>query len=147
MSIQTSCVRGILGAVAIYLLLVPSRATAQSATINFEDGTDDGFGLKFSNDASASFPIVTIGGSKRMEILRTGAFQEADVGTGNTSSDPLFKALAAAAANPAGYKLSYDWYIDTSLSPGNYGSFLQVGSLRESGQRRVHARFWHPQRS
>ncbi len=124
--------RSVLGALAVYLLLVPARASAQSVTINFEDGTDDGFGLKFNNDASASFPIVTIGGSKRMEILRTGAFQEADVGTGNTN-DPLFKALAAAAANPAGYKLSYDWYIDTSLSPGNYGTFLQVGSYLNTG--------------
>ena len=101
MRIHTASVRGALGALAICLLCIASRASAQSVTFNFEDGTDDGFGLKFNNDASANFPIVTIGGSKRMEILRTGAFQEADVSSGNTSSD-LFKAMAAAAANRSG---------------------------------------------
>jgi hypothetical protein len=132
MRVQARYVREIVGALAVWALIFSSRASAQSVTFNFEDGTDQGFGLKFSNDASASFPIVTIGGSKRMEILRTGAFQEADVSSGNTSSD-LFKAMAAAAANEAGYQLSYDYYIDTSLSPGNYGNFLQLGTYFNTG--------------
>ena len=121
-----------MGGLAICLLVFASRASAKSVTYDFENGTDQGFGLKFSNDASASFPIVTIGGSKRMEILRTGGFQEADISSGDTNSD-LFKALAAAAANEAGYRFSYDWYIDTSLSPGMYGNFLQVGSYFNTG--------------
>ena len=29
--------------------------------------------------------------------------------------------------------LSYDWYIDTSLSPGNYGNFLQLGTYVNTG--------------
>jgi hypothetical protein len=104
---------------------------AQSVTIDFEDGTDDGFGLKFSNDASASFPIVSIGGSKRMEVARTGAFQEADI---NSGANPYLAAFNAATANPGGYTISYDWYVDTSLSPGNYGSFLQLGTYINAGQ-------------
>ncbi len=107
------------------------QAYGQSFTANFEDGTDDGFGLKFSNDASASFPVVNIGGSFRMGILRTGAFQEAD--RASQGSDTFLAAMNAAANNPSGYVLSYDWYVDTSLSPGNYGTFLQVGSYINSG--------------
>ncbi len=110
--------------------MVTSQARGQSVTFDFQDGTDQGFGLKFSNDASASFPVVSIGGSLRLEIARTGAFQEADHGSG---SDPFLAAMNAAALNPAGYQLSYDWYVDTSLSPGNYGNFLQVGSYINSG--------------
>jgi hypothetical protein len=30
--------------------------------------------------------------------------------------------------------ISYDWYVDTSLSPGNYGNFLQLGTYINSGQ-------------
>jgi len=112
------------------LLVGAIQAHGQSAIYDFQDGTDQGFGLKFNTDASASFPIVNIGGSLRMGVLRTGAFQEADNGSG---SNPLLAAMNAAAANPAGYTLSYDWYVDTSLSPGNYGTFLQVGSYINSG--------------
>jgi hypothetical protein len=110
--------------------VVTSQVHGQSVTFDFQDGTDQGFGLKFNNDASASFPIVNIGGSLRMGLLRTGAFQEADNGSG---SNPLLAAMNAATFNPAGFKLSYDWYVDTSLSPGNYGNFLQVGSYINSG--------------
>jgi hypothetical protein len=118
---------------AACLLVLASRASAQSVTFNFEDGTDQGFGLKFSNDASKNFPIVTIGGSKRMEVqMILNAFQQADIGTGDTNS-ALFMALAAAAANEAGYQLSYDYYIDTSLAPGQYGGFLQIGSYFNTG--------------
>jgi hypothetical protein len=110
--------------------LLANHARGQSVTFDFQDGTDQGFGLKFNNDASASFPIVNIGGSLRMEVARTGAFQEADNGSSN---NPLLAAMNAAALNPAGYVLKYDWYVDTSLSPGNYGNFLQVGSYINSG--------------
>ncbi|HEX4414354.1 MAG TPA: PEP-CTERM sorting domain-containing protein [Lacipirellulaceae bacterium] len=109
-----------------------SQASAQSVLYNFEGGTDQGFGLKFSNDASASFPIVNIGGSNRMEVLRTGAFQEADISTGN-ASDPLYQTMLAASTNEANTVVSYDWYVDPNLSPGNYGTFLQVGSYYNEG--------------
>src|SRR3954469_21118883 len=87
-------------------------------------------GHKFSNDASEAFPIVNIGGSNRMEVLRNGDFQEADRGS---SGDAGFAALNAAVLNPSGYVISYDWYVDTSLSPGNYGTFLQLGTYINSG--------------
>jgi PEP-CTERM motif len=117
---------------AAILSLALSRASAQSVLYNFEGGTDQGFGLKFSNDASANFPIVNIGGSNRMEVARTGAFQEADVSTGN-ASDPLYQTMLAASTNEANTVVSYDYYIDTSLSPGNYGNFLQIGTYYNEG--------------
>ena len=79
-----------------------------------------------------SFPIVNIGGSNRMEVLDTAAFQQAGRETGNPA-DGQYQAMLAASANEAGATLSYDWYVDTSLSPGNYGSFLQLGTYINTG--------------
>ena len=67
-----------------------------------------------------------------MEVMRTGAFQEADVSTGNPS-DPLYQTMLAASTNEANTVVSYDYYIDTSLSPGNYGNFLQLGTYYNEG--------------
>ena len=66
-----------------------------------------------------------------MAVLRTGAFQEAD--RASQGSDAFLAAMNAAALNPSGYQISYDWYVDTSLSPGNYGTFLQLGTYINSG--------------
>jgi hypothetical protein len=120
-----------LAATAAVVLLGAVHGQAQSVTFNFQDNTDDGFGLKFSNDASASFSIVNIGGSLRMQVPRTGAFQEAD--RASQGSDSFLAAMQAAMLNPSGYKLSYDWYVDPTLSPGNNGTFLQLGSYINSG--------------
>lgn len=117
---------------AIATLLGATNVSAQTAVFDFEDGTDQGFGTGFGNDASASFPVVDIGGSKRMEILDTGSFQQAGRETGNPA-DPQYIAMLAASANEAGYKISYDWYIDTSLAPGLYGNFLQLGTFVNTG--------------
>ncbi len=67
-----------------------------------------------------------------MEVMRTGAFQEADVSSGNPS-DPLYQTLLAASTNEANTVVSYDYYVDTSLSPGNYGNFLQLGTYYNEG--------------
>lgn len=113
------------------LLCCGAAADAASVVFDFEDGTDQGFGHKFgSGDASEDFPIVDVGGSKRMQVLRSGDFQEADQSTGNTSSD-FFMAMDAALNNPSGYVMSYDWYVDTSA--GNQGTFLQLGTYINSG--------------
>jgi hypothetical protein len=120
---------GLIAAATLWLGM--PHAMAQSVLYDFEGGTDQGFGAKFSNDASASFPIVSIGGSKRMELM-LGGFQVADVSSGNPG-DPLYQALLAASANEANAVVSYDYYIDTSLSPGNYGNFLQVGTYFNEG--------------
>jgi hypothetical protein len=116
-------------AAAAALLLGASAASAQ-VTFNFEDGTDQGFGHKFSDDASESFPIATINGSKWMQVLRNGDFQEADHGEGATGS-AFYNTMLAASANEAGYQLSYDWLVDTSA--GGQGNFLQVGSYVNTG--------------
>jgi hypothetical protein len=102
---------------------------AQSVLFDFEDGTDQGFGTGFGNDASASFPIVNIGGSLRMEVP-LGGFQVA--GRESQGSDAFLAAMNAATADPSGYLISYDWYVDTSLSSG-YGSFLQLGTYINAG--------------
>jgi hypothetical protein len=97
----------ILAAAALLLATVP--ASAQSITFDFQDGTDQGFGNKFSNDA----------------------FQEAErASTGAT--DPFLLAMNAATAAPGLYQISYDWYVDTS--GGGYGNFLQLGTYMNSGQ-------------
>jgi len=108
------------------------RASAQSVTYDFEDGTDQGFGSGFGDDASISFPIVTIGGSKRMEVMDTAAFQQAGRQTGNPA-DGEYIVMLAASVDETLATLSYDWYVDTSLSPGGYGSFLQLGSYVNTG--------------
>jgi hypothetical protein len=121
-----------LAAVAGLVLGISGAARGQTSTFTFEDNTDDGFGLKFSNDASANFPVSNVGGSLRMLIARTGGFQEADHATGDTSQ-PFYQAMAAAAADPAGYNLSYDWLVDTSTFGGGAGTFFQMGSYVNTG--------------
>ncbi len=119
-----------LSALAIAALFAwgATQAQAASFTFDFEDGTDQGFGTGFGNDASKAFPIVNIGGSNRMAV-GLGGFQ---VAGRESVGDAAFAALLAATNNPSGYLISYDWYVDTSLSPGNYGSFLQGGTYLNS---------------
>ena len=113
------------------LLLCAGRASAQSVTYDFEDGTDQGWGHKFTNDGSSEdFPIVNVAGSNRMQVGRNGDFQEAERTTSNPA-DALFQAtLAASAAEPA-YEISYDWYVDTLAFGG--GNFLQLGTYVNTG--------------
>src|SRR4051812_24773501 len=130
MKYRTLLVCGLASGLALWLGAL--RASAQSVTFDFEDGTDQGFGAGFGDDASLNFPIVMIGGSKRMEVMDTGAFQQAGRQTGNPA-DGQYQAMLAASAAPTLATISYDWYIDTSLSPGNYGSFLQLGTYVNTG--------------
>lgn len=110
-------------------LVAVVQAHGQSFTLDFQDGTDQGFGAGFGNDASKIFPIVNIGGSLRMEVT-LGGFQ---VGGREITSDPFLAIMNTAAANPGISTISYDWYVDTSLSLGNYGNFLQMGTYFNSG--------------
>jgi hypothetical protein len=105
-------------------------ASAQSHTFTFDGATDDGWGSGFGVDADRTNPIVNIGGSNRMQVSNTDAFQETANGTGNAGST-FFQAFAAAAANPSGYELSYDWYIDTTGVSG--ANFLQLGTYVNTG--------------
>jgi hypothetical protein len=114
------------------LLVGAGRASAAAVTYDFENGTDQGWGHKFSDDASESYPIVNIAGSNRMAVLRNGDFQEAERSTGN-ASDPFYQAMLAASGDEAGYKISYDYHIDTSTFGTGAGSFLQVGTYVNTG--------------
>jgi hypothetical protein len=118
--------------VAALVWLAQPRATAQSVTYDFEGGTDQGFGTGFGNDASASFPIVNIGGSNRMEVLDTAAFQQAGRETGNPG-DGQYIVMLAASVDESLATLSYDWYVDTSLCTGACGNFLQLGTYVNTG--------------
>lgn len=121
-----------LAAAAVALLVGAHQAQSQSATFDFQDSTDQGFGTGFGVDASATFSIVDIGGSLRMYVPRTGSYQEAGVAHGSDGSD-FYNAMSAAAANEAGYTISYDYYIDTSSWGANAGTFFQLGSFVNTG--------------
>ncbi|WP_428939377.1 hypothetical protein [Fontivita pretiosa] len=120
-------------ALAAALFGISQAASAQSVTFDFEDGTDQGFGHKFgSGDASETFPVVSIGGSMRMAVLRDGDFQEAERIAGADGS-PFYLAMKAAAADEANYFISYDYYIDTSAFGSGAGTFLQLGTYVNTG--------------
>jgi len=111
------------------ILGVAQIASAQSHTFTFEGLTDEGWGSGFGADADRTNPIVNIGGSNRMQVSNTDGFQESGVASG--SGTPFFNAMAAAAANPAGYELAYDWYIDTTQVSN--ATFFQIGSYVNGG--------------
>lgn len=118
----------IIGSAAVVALLLGAVQTqAQTVTFDFQDGTDQGFGTGFGNDASKTFPIVSIGGSLRMAVT-LGGFQ---VAGREITTDPFLAAMNAAAANPSVSTISYDWYVDTSA--GGYGNYLQLGTYINSG--------------
>ena len=119
--------------VIVIAALLPGagRASAQSASYDFEDGTDQGWGHKFTNDGtSEEFPVSNLAGSSWMRVLRNGDFQEAERTVSNPA-DPLYQTLLAASANESGYEISYDWYVDTATFGG--GNFLQLGTYVNTG--------------
>lgn len=118
-----------LAAVAV-LLFASSQASAVTVTFDFETLTDQGWGAGFGNDASKAFPIVNIGGSNRMEVT-LGGFQVA--GRESQGADAFLAAMNQAAWNSNISTISYDWYVDTSMNPGTYGTFLQFGTYINSG--------------
>ena len=112
------------------LLLGAFQAHSQSVNFDFSDGTPDGW----SNSGFGSTPpatVSTIGGSNYI-FIPLGGFQVANVGHGADGSD-FYKAMQAAAANPNGYNLSYNWRVDTSTFGANSGTFLQIGSFVNTG--------------
>src|SRR4051812_46530233 len=110
------------------LLLLGSSARSQSVLYNFSDGTSQGW-VQSGFGSSPPATVVPIGGQNYINVP-LGGFQVANVSSGNPA-DPLFTALVAAANNPSGYALSYDWYIDTSTWSG--ATFFQVGSFVNTG--------------
>jgi len=65
-----------------------------------------------------------------MEVT-LGGFQVA--GRESQGIDAFLAAMNGAVNNPGISTISYDWYVDTSLSPGAYGTYLQFGSYINSG--------------
>ena len=110
------------------LALGAANASAQSVTFNFEDGTDQGFRPKFTDPDTFNYTIANVGGSQRMAVpMVGGAFQQAEVRNDGTALGAAFQAaMDAGFANPTGYLIAYDYYIDTSA--GNQGTFLQLGT-------------------
>jgi hypothetical protein len=114
-----------------------AQASAATMTFDFENATDQGWGAAFGSDADIAFPIDNIGGSLRMRVTNTASFQDAGRSEGVAAPPtppfpPFFAAMQAAAADEAGYILSYDWYVDTSLGVGG-GTFLQLGTFVNTG--------------
>ena len=132
---QTTCVNSKTKitslATAVALLGVGAiQAQAQSVTYNFSDGTSDGW----ANSGFGSSPLATvqnIGGNNYISIP-VGGFQVANVASGDVGNLSTFTAtMAAAAANPAGYDISYNYYINTASFVG--ATYLQVGTFVNSG--------------
>jgi len=113
------------------LLVGAGRVAAQSVNFSFTDGTSDGW----SDSGFGGSPLSTvtnITGSNYIEVP-IGGFQVANVSTGDTST-AFFQAMAAAMANPSGYDLSYNWYVNTATFTGaSPTSFLQLGSFVNGG--------------
>jgi PEP-CTERM motif len=114
-------------AIAAMLVLV-GRVSAQSVTFNFADGTDDGWQAPFGS-TDAGYTITNIGGTNYM-YLPLGGFQVAGYSSGNTSS-AFYQAMHAAAVNPSGYDISYDWLVNTAGFSGT--TFLQLGTFVNTG--------------
>jgi hypothetical protein len=125
-------VLGVATIAALLLCTAATGASAESITFNFEDGTDQGWGNPFSADAgnTVNIPIANVAGSNRMKVVRDGSFQEVGRRSFNTT-DAFHQAMNAAAANEGGYRISYDYYVDTST--GGFGTFLQLGTYVNAG--------------
>jgi hypothetical protein len=120
-------------ATVVALSLGAIQAQAQSVTFNFSDATADGF-VNGGFSSSPASTVVNIGGNNYISIP-IGGFQVANVNSGTVSGTPAAtfnSAYFAALNNPAGYDLSYNYYIDTSTFTTS-GTYLQVGAFVNPG--------------
>jgi len=115
-------------AAAVALVIGVIQAQGQSVIYTFADATSDGW----ANSGFGSTPAATVAtiGSQNYIFLPLGGFQVGNVGHGNDGSD-FFNTMAAAQANPAGYNVSYDWYVNSAAFTG--ATFLQIGSFVNDG--------------
>lgn len=114
------------------LLVGAIQAQAQSVIYTFSDNTSDGWvDSGFGSSPASSVSSIT-GNNYIFVPLNAGAFQVANVSSGDPSS-ALYQAMQAASVDPAGYNLSYNYYIDTSTFGGSPGTFLQLGTFVNAG--------------
>ena len=107
------------------------QTQGQSVVYNFPDTTGDGW-TAGGFSAGAAPTITAIGGVNYMYVP-LGGFQVANVASGYALNNPNFTAtMAAAAANPAGYDISYNYYVNTATFVGTtffqFGTFVNTGS-------------------
>ena len=122
-------------AAAVALVLGAVQAFGQSVIFTFADNTSDGW-VAGGFSSSPALPLVNIGGQNYISVPLSGSYQVANVNSGTVSGTPAASfntAFQAALENPAGYQLTYNYYIDTSTftSPGTYlqmGSYINTGS-------------------
>jgi hypothetical protein len=101
---------------------------AQYVSYNFTDGTSDGWANSGFGSTPLS-PVVGIGGVNYISVP-AGSFQVANVAHGADGS-PFYTTMQDAAANPAGFDISYTYYINTANIVG--ATFLQVGTFVNTG--------------
>jgi hypothetical protein len=110
------------------LVVGATQAQSQSVLYNFADGTADGW----ANAGFSSTPAATVVNASGTNYIQVplGGFQVANVSHGADGS-AFYLAMQAAAANPSGYDLSYNYYINTAGFTG--ATFLQVGTFVNTG--------------
>ena len=102
----------------------------QSVIFTFGGGTAEGW----ANSGFSSTPVASVSniGGQNYIFLADNGFQVGNVASDSPGVLVAFNgAMAAAAANPAGYNISYDWYVDTSTFVG--ATFFQLGTFVNSG--------------
>ncbi|MGA9780226.1 MAG: PEP-CTERM sorting domain-containing protein [Verrucomicrobiia bacterium] len=120
------------GITAVALGLGAIQSQGQSVTFTFSDGTADGW-VNGGFTSSPASSVVNLGPNYISEAL--GGYQVANVNSGTVSGAPAASfnaAMLAALENPAGYELTYDYYIDTSTFQTS-GTYLQLGSYVNTG--------------
>ncbi len=118
-------------AAAVCLGLGLVQAQAQSVTYTFGDGTSDGWATAgFSGTPAAS--VSTINGQNYIYVPFTG-FQAANDASDSSGNLAGFNAaMSAALINPAGYDISYTYYLNTAGFSG--ATFLQLGVYVNTGK-------------
>ena len=120
-----------LTAAAMCLGLGIIQANGQSVEFTFADNTSDGW----ANSGFGSTPVASvsnIGGQNYIYAPYIG-FQSANVASGNSGVLSGFNsAMFAALNNPAGYDISYNYYINTAAF-SNDVTFLQLGIYVNTG--------------
>jgi hypothetical protein len=117
-------------AAAVALVLGSIQAQGQSVIYNFSDGNADGW----ANSGFGSTPAATVAniGGQNYISIPVGGFQVANVTSSTSTLSTFAAAMAAAAANPAGYDISYNYYVDTSTWTGS-PTYLQIGTFVNTG--------------